>query len=253
MASQSRTGRGGNGTGGPMDAAPARPVVVGYDGSARSVAAVDWAAAHAQHHGAALTVLFARDYPGYPAGAVGGRRRPRRPPWCPRRPRPPTRERTGPGPGRRARGQRGAGLRRPVLGAGRSLRGGAAAGPRRPWSGAAAPGSSWGPWPARCAPTRTARWSSSGRGTSCGRGPSCRWSPGWTTPRRPQRPCGSRPTSPGSTTRRWSSWSIWRAPAEAALGQARGRCRHTRGGPAEGHRGRGPWPGRAAATASTPD
>lgn len=54
-----------------MDAAPARPVVVGYDGSARSVAAVDWAAAHAHHHGAALTVLFAHDYPGYPAEAVG--------------------------------------------------------------------------------------------------------------------------------------------------------------------------------------
>ena len=54
-----------------MDAAPSRPVVVGYDGSARSVAAVDWAAAHAQHHGAALTVIFARDYPGYPAEAVG--------------------------------------------------------------------------------------------------------------------------------------------------------------------------------------
>ena len=54
-----------------MDAGPARPVVVGYDGSARSVAAVDWAAAHAQHHGAALTVLFARDYTGYPAEAVG--------------------------------------------------------------------------------------------------------------------------------------------------------------------------------------
>jgi nucleotide-binding universal stress UspA family protein len=54
-----------------MDAAPGRPVVVGYDGSARSVAAVDWAAPHAKHHGAALTVLFARDYPGYPAEAVG--------------------------------------------------------------------------------------------------------------------------------------------------------------------------------------
>jgi nucleotide-binding universal stress UspA family protein len=54
-----------------MDAAPARPMVVGYDGSARSVAAVDWAAAHAQHHRAALAVLFAHDYPGYPAEAVG--------------------------------------------------------------------------------------------------------------------------------------------------------------------------------------
>ena len=54
-----------------MEPAPALPVVVGYDGSARSVAAVDWAAAHARHHGAALTVLFARDYPGYPAEAVG--------------------------------------------------------------------------------------------------------------------------------------------------------------------------------------
>jgi nucleotide-binding universal stress UspA family protein len=54
-----------------MDLAPAPPVVVGYDGSARSVAAVDWAAAYARHRGAALTVLFAHDYPGYPAEAVG--------------------------------------------------------------------------------------------------------------------------------------------------------------------------------------
>jgi nucleotide-binding universal stress UspA family protein len=54
-----------------MNAGQALPVVVGYDATARSVAALDWASAYALHRGAALTVLFAREYPGYPAGAVG--------------------------------------------------------------------------------------------------------------------------------------------------------------------------------------
>src|SRR5690242_2110056 len=54
-----------------MNAAAGLPVVVGYDASARSAAAVDWAAAYAGRRGAPLTVLFAREYPGYPAGAVG--------------------------------------------------------------------------------------------------------------------------------------------------------------------------------------
>lgn len=54
-----------------MNASEGLPVVVGYDASARSAAAVDWASAYAAHRGAPLTVLFAREYPGYPAGAVG--------------------------------------------------------------------------------------------------------------------------------------------------------------------------------------
>jgi nucleotide-binding universal stress UspA family protein len=54
-----------------MNAAQALPVVVGYDASIRSAAAVDWASAYALHRGAPLTVLFAREYPGYPATMVG--------------------------------------------------------------------------------------------------------------------------------------------------------------------------------------
>lgn len=43
-------------------------LVVGYDGSEHSVAAVDWAAAEASRRSTMLTVLFAADSPGLPAG-----------------------------------------------------------------------------------------------------------------------------------------------------------------------------------------
>jgi len=45
-----------------------RGLVVGYDGSAHSEAAVDWAAMEARRRGTGLTVLFAADSPGLPAG-----------------------------------------------------------------------------------------------------------------------------------------------------------------------------------------
>lgn len=45
-----------------------RGLVVGYDGSAHSEAAVDWAAMEAGRRGTGLTVLFAADSPGLPAG-----------------------------------------------------------------------------------------------------------------------------------------------------------------------------------------
>ena len=126
----------------------------------------------------------------------------------------------GAGPCPRARGQRGAGLRRPVLGAGRGLRRGPAAGPRRPWPGRAARLPAGVRGAHGVAPTRTARWSSSGRGTSCGRGRRCRWSPGWTTPSPPLPLWGSPPTWPSEYDAPLVVLSTWRAPAKPPWGSA---------------------------------
>ena len=236
-----------------MDAAPARPVVVGYDGSARSVAAVDWAAAHAHHHGAALTVLFAHDYPGYPAEAVG------------RAPAPPAAavvseaaKTADEGADRararaaRARGQRGAGLRRPVLGAGRGLRRGPAAGPRRPWPGRAArlPAGLRGahgvhpralPGGRRTGGERRV----AGAGDAGGRR-------GGRLPRPPLPLLGFAADLAGEYDAPLVVLSIWRAPAKPPWGTREAAAGTREAVTAEGHRGRGPRPGRAAAQQAPP-